>query len=199
MATAAIVSPLGLWPGRSLPPSTAFLAPARDQSPPRLPARLHRFGGSLQRHLAAALQWLWRQEGSPGQRARGLAAGVFMGCFPFFGLQMLLSVALASLVRGNHLLAAAGTWVSNPFTYVPLYWLNYQLGCLLLGPGTGWPGLEHLRDGGIWELGWAFANRLLLGSSLMGVLAAGVSGVACWRWLHHGEGPARKDEVVRNW
>ena len=78
-------------------------------------------GGLLQRGRAL-LAWLWAQEGSHGQRARGLAAGIFCGCFPFFGLQTLLGVALASVVRGNHLLAAAGTWVSNPFTYVPLYW-----------------------------------------------------------------------------
>ncbi|MFO0103826.1 MAG: DUF2062 domain-containing protein, partial [Cyanobium sp.] len=65
--------------------------------------------------LGAALSWL-------GERARGLAAGIFCGCFPFFGLQTLLGIGLASVLRGNHLLAAAGTWISNPFTYVPLYW-----------------------------------------------------------------------------
>jgi hypothetical protein len=109
-----------------------------------------------------------------------------MGCFPFFGLQIVLSVAVASLVRGNHLLAAAGTWVSNPFTYVPLYWFNYRLGCVLLGPGRGWPGVEELRGGGIWELGGGFALRLLLGSTTVGLVAATVAGLACWRWLRHG-------------
>ena len=58
--------------------------------------------------------WLWKQEGTPAQRARGLAAGVFCGCYPFFGLQIFLSVGVATLVRGNHLLAAAGTLVSKP-------------------------------------------------------------------------------------
>ena len=63
--------------------------------------------------------WLWRQEGTPAQRARGLAAGVFCGCYPFFGLQIFLSVGVASVVRGNHLLAAAGTLVSG--------WMSYRL------------------------------------------------------------------------
>jgi uncharacterized protein (DUF2062 family) len=121
-----------------------------------------------------------------------------MGCYPFFGLQTLLSVAVASLVRGNHLLAAAGTWVSNPLTYLPLYWFNYRLGCLLLGPGRGWPGLEQLRDGGIWELGWSFANRLLVGSTLVGLVAAGLSGLVCWRWLHH-TGTSGAEPSLRNW
>lgn len=196
MATAAIVSSLdcdGVW---FCPPTTELSAPDRHQSPPpRTPAP------SLllltRRRLTSWLEWLWRQEGSPGQRARGLAAGVFMGCFPFFGLQIILSVALASVVRGNHLLAAAGTWVSNPFTYLPLYWFNYQLGCLLIGPGRGWPGVEELRGGGIWNLGGDFALRLLLGSAAVGLAAATAAGLICWRWLRNGGGPAGK-EPLRN-
>lgn len=127
--------------------------------------------------------WLWRQEGSHGQRARGLAAGVFCGCYPFFGLQTILGIGLASLVRGNHLLAAAGTWISNPFTYVPLYWFNYQLGTWLLGPGQGWPNFQTLQQQGIWELGWSFTSRILLGSTITGVACAVLIGWWYWRWL----------------
>ena len=87
------------------------------------------------RRLRRWLVWLWQQEGTPGERARGIAAGVFSGCFPFFGLQTLLGVALASVVRGNHVLAAIGTWISNPITYLPLYWFNYQVDWYLLGEG----------------------------------------------------------------
>ena len=97
--------------------------------------------------------WLWRQEGTPGQRARGLAAGVFCGCYPFFGLQIFLSVGVASVVRGNHLLAAAGTLVSNPLTYLPLYWFNYLVGCRLLGPGQGGINLAELNRSSLWGPG----------------------------------------------
>jgi len=139
----------------------------------------------LLRPVRRALSWLWQQEGSAGQRARGLAAGVFCGCYPFFGLQTLLGIGLASLVRGNHLLAAAGTWISNPFTYVPLYWFNFQLGCLLIGPGPAWPGLAALQQGELAGLGWSFATRLLLGSTVTGVACASALGVGYWRWLQH--------------
>ena len=136
-------------------------------------------GGRLRRLLA----WLWHQEGSHGQRARGLAAGLFCGCYPFFGLQMLLSVALASVVRGNHLLAAAGTWVSNPFTSLPLYWFNYQLGCWLIGPGAGWPGLDDLQAGRIWQSGGGLVSRLLLGSTVVGVACSVLGGWLYRHWL----------------
>jgi uncharacterized protein (DUF2062 family) len=133
--------------------------------------------------LRALLTWLWAQEGSPGQRARGLAAGIFCGCFPFFGLQTLLGVALASALRGNHLLAAAGTWISNPFTYLPLYWFNYRLGCWLIGPADGWPGVSALRGDSLRTLGWSVASRLLLGSALVGLLASAAGGGLYWLWL----------------
>lgn len=147
------------------------------------------------RQLQRRLGWLWGQEGSPGQRARGLAAGVFTGCLPFFGLQIVLGVALAAAMRGNRILAAAGTWISNPLTTLPMCWLNYQIGVLLLGPGPAWPAIDDLDAETLKLLGWSFTSRLLLGSVLLGALAALVCGVVCWRWLHSRD---RQDALRRN-
>ena len=151
--------------------SLAFMSPFQP--------RARRIGRRLQHWIA----WLWAQEGTPGERARGLAAGIFCGCFPLFGLQTLLGIALATVLRGNHLLAAAGTWISNPFTYVPLYWFNYQLGCRLLGDGRSWPGGAPLSHGAVWQLGGQVASRLLLGSSLVGLASASLLGWGYWLWL----------------
>ena len=138
---------------------------------------------SLGRLIRQRLYWLWRHEGSHGQRARGLAAGVFTGCYPFFGLQIILGVGLASLVRGNHLLAAAGTWISNTITSLPLYWFNYQVGSWLLGPGPGFPSLQQVQEQGLWDLGLSFTSRLMLGSTVVGLLSAALIGGAYWSML----------------
>ena len=126
------------------------------------------------------LRWLWSQEGTPGQRARGVAAGVFCGCYPFFGLQTIFSIGIASLVRGNHLLAAAGTLISNPLTYVPLYWFNYQLGSWLLGTKTNAAVLNDLNRSNLWQQGWSFTQRLLLGSTVVGAVLALMLGIAAY-------------------
>ena len=39
------------------------------------------------------------QNGSPFFNAKGLAIGVFSGCFPFFGLQTLIGVFFAKLAK----------------------------------------------------------------------------------------------------
>ncbi len=113
--------------------------------------------------------WVWKQEGSPGERARGVALGVFSGCFPFFGFQTLIGIILAKALRGNLLLAAAATWISNPFTYLPLFWLNYKIGEIFLGVGKNVDGLQELSRQDLFEQGWIFSSRILLGSSVVGL------------------------------
>lgn len=135
---------------------------------------------ALGQRLRRWMNWLWEQEGSPGMRARGVAAGVFCGCFPFFGFQILLGISLASLVRGNHLLAAACTWISNPFTYIPLYWFNYRIGATILGSNQNLPELNQLSLINVWEHGWSFSSRLLIGSSVVGSLAAFICGAIAY-------------------
>ena len=152
-----------------------------DLLTPLIPRRRRR--RSWLRWLRQRLLWLWHQEGSPGQRARGLAAGVFTGCYPFFGLQIVLGVGLASLVRGNHLLAIVGTWISNPLTSLPLYWFNYQVGCWLLGAGPAFPSLDQLKDGEFLNLGASFTGRLMVGSTLVGLLSALLLGGLYWLLL----------------
>ena len=152
-----------------------------DLLTPLIPRRRRRRSGL--RWLRQRLLWLWHQEGSPGQRARGLAAGVFTGCYPFFGLQIVLGVGLASLVRGNHLLAIVGTWISNPLTSLPLYWFNYQVGCWLLGAGPAFPSLDQLKDGELLNLGASFTGRLMVGSTLVGLLSALLLGGLYWLLL----------------
>tara|TARA_Y100000813_G_scaffold174520_1_gene139331 strand:- start:41 stop:406 length:366 start_codon:yes stop_codon:yes gene_type:complete len=118
---------------------------------------------------------------------------VFCGCYPFFGLQIFLSVGVATVVRGNHLLAAAGTLVSNPLTYLPLYWFNYLVGCRLLGPGRGVINLAELNRSGLWAQGWDFTQRILLGSTVVGMVLAIASGWMAYRlFLRRGTRPVAR-------
>ena len=117
------------------------------------------------------------QNGSPFFNAKGLAIGVFSGCFPFFGFQTLLGVFFAKLAKGNIFLAAIGTWISNPFTYIPLYYFNYKVGSIFLNNSPNNILKENLVIDDLWKQGSIFSLRLLLGSSFVGLLLALVSGI----------------------
>ena len=116
------------------------------------------------------------QNGSPLFNAKGLAIGVFSGCFPFFGFQTLIGVFFAKLDKGNVLLAAIGTWISNPFTYIPLYYLNYKVGSIFFNTSSNKIIEKSLVIDDFWKQGRIFSLKLLLGSSCVGFLLALISG-----------------------
>ena len=116
------------------------------------------------------------QNGSPFFNAKGLAIGVFSGCFPFFGFQTLIGVFFAKLAKGNVLLAAIGTWISNPFTYIPLYYLNYKVGSIFFNTSSNEIIEKNLVINDLWKQGRIFSLKLLLGSSCVGFLLALISG-----------------------
>ncbi len=116
------------------------------------------------------------QNGSPFFNAKGLAIGVFSGCFPFFGLQTLMGVFFAKIAKGNIVLAAIGTWVSNPFTYIPLYYFNYKVGSIFLNNSSNTILEKSLDVDDLWKQGRIFSLKLLLGSSCVGILLALICG-----------------------
>ena len=122
------------------------------------------------------LSLIWRKDGSPLFNAKGIAVGVFSGCFPFFGFQTLIGVFLAQLVNGNIVLAAIGTWISNPFTYIPLYFLNYKVGLYFFSNSSNSVFNPNLIKESFWQQGWFFTSRLILGSTLVGLFFALIFG-----------------------
>ena len=59
--------------------------------------------------------------------AMGAAAGVFWAWIALPG-QTIGAIATAIVGRGNVPLATAFTWVSNPLTWLPCFWLAYEVG-----------------------------------------------------------------------
>ena len=133
---------------------------------------------NLIKRIRKFISWLWNQEGSPSQRALGFGVGIFSGCFPFFGLQTLMGVFLARIFKGNRILAAVGTWISNPFTYIPLYYFNYRVGSLLINKDKDIVDLSHITTNELWSQGWDLSYRLIIGSISVG-LVTGIIGGLC--------------------
>tara|TARA_B100000700_G_scaffold106393_1_gene120078 strand:+ start:119 stop:574 length:456 start_codon:yes stop_codon:yes gene_type:complete len=135
---------------------------------------------NLIKRIRKFISWLWNQEGSPSQRALGFGVGIFSGCFPFFGLQTLMGVFLAKILKGNSILAALGTWISNPFTYVPLYFFNYRVGSLLLNRNNFIVDFRHVNTNDLWSQGWYLSSRLLIGSTCVGLVIGFIGGICLY-------------------
>ncbi len=127
----------------------------------------------LGKRLRLTYLQLLRLRGNPKVIATGLAIGVFAGAFPFFGMQTIIAVALAAILRGSKVAAAAATWISNPITYVPFFVFNYKVGKLVLGveePLNLTLDLESFTY--FRELGAKFAITLLTGCFIVGAILA---------------------------
>jgi hypothetical protein len=69
---------------------------------------------------------------TPHRIALGAAVGVFVAWTPFYGLHMVLVVAISALLRANKVVGLPLTWLSNPVT-APVNLLCYWIGCRMLG------------------------------------------------------------------
>jgi len=147
---------------------------------------------------------------TPARIGRGCAAGLFAGMLPTLG-QIFLAALVAKLVRGNLLAAIMTSWLSNPFTALPIWYGCYRLGHALL-PSAKPPlsyddlavivaafGQLSLTDGlgALLTLLGGIMLPLLLGSVLTGLALAGLGWAAIppvVAWMHR-----RRAERRQRW
>ena len=90
-------------------------------------------GARLTRRLGAVL----RLDDSPSRIALALAVGVFISCTPFYGLQTLLSLGIATLFRLNKAATVTGAWLNLPWFAPLVYGLALHVGSLIVPDPQG--------------------------------------------------------------
>ena len=136
---------------------------------------------SLARRLAApvkrALVSLLQLRDSPESIAFGAAVGMFIGLTPSVGFQTVLALLASIHWRVNRTAALATIFVSNPFTTVPVYAVDYVIGKAILRGGPNLRELVeaareshglHARLGLLLQFGWP----LMLGGIILGLVFA---------------------------
>lgn len=114
--------------------------------------------------------------------SRGVAVGLFIGLLLPVA-QFLFAIAAAVLLRGHVPVSAACTFVTNPLTVTPIYWLAFQIGGYLLPPRH--QTLDTLETAGSWfaqVVHWAGAMGvpLLTGLAVMASVTAVVGYALVW-------------------
>lgn len=152
---------------------------------------------SWPRSLRYVMYRLIRMRAAPHQVALGCAIGVFTSITPLFGLQMILAVALAFLLRANIAASLLGTFFGNPVTWPVIWATTYTVGCAMLGvPGgldismlsqnveqfaeaVGRLSPELVLAAG--DILWPLVKPMLIGSMPIGILASIVFYYVCRR------------------
>ena len=83
------------------------------------------------------------EEASPEFIARGWAIGMFYGCLIPFGLQLMLSIPTAFILKGSKVGATIGTFITNHFTIFIIYPLQCYVGSILLQNGLSYATIKE--------------------------------------------------------
>jgi len=80
----------------------------------------------------------------PHAVALGVAIGIFVAFLPLVGVQTVVAIAVAALLRANKVVCVPLVWITNPITLGPIY-----AGCIWVGqkvlPGHGTSGDDVRR------------------------------------------------------
>jgi hypothetical protein len=128
--------------------------------------------GALRERLAA----LGRVDDPPWRIALALALGVFISFTPFWGVQTLLSLLAATLLRLNKAVTVTGAWLNLPW-FAPFVYA----GALALGRALV-PGAGDAR---------ALTIALLVGTTVLGAAVALVAWLVAFGVISHRRSPRR--------
>lgn len=130
---------------------------------------------------------------TPHRIALGVAIGIFWCWTPTYGIQMILTVLTAWLLRANKLVGVPFVWISNPVTIIPVYGPNLLLGQWILGKPVGnfnalynamrADGTLSTKIWNIWHEILPIFWELWVGSSIIATLLAGLSYFAVFRMV----------------
>ncbi len=70
---------------------------------------------------------------TPHALALGIAIGLWISLTPTVGIQMTLVFVLGTIFKANRIAGVAMTWISNPVTFLPMYYGYYLIGLWPLG------------------------------------------------------------------
>ena len=123
--------------------------------------------------------------GTPHSIALGTAIGLFVAWTPTVGIHMILVIALAVLFRANKAASLIAVYVSNPLTIVPMYWVEYKLGAIVMDQHLSYEELKEIVHShwteALWKLCVDLAVPMWLGGTVLALVCA-VPGYYLTRW-----------------
>ena len=144
-------------------------SPGSAGAPPDLPS-------TLRQKLRSAWTRLRGGSLSPGRAALSVGVGLFVGCLPIYGAQLLIVLLICVPLKLDAAVAYIATHLNNPFTLPLFLWLELDLGSWML-TGHGVP----LRLEDVKRLGLATAGaQIALGSAAAAVVLGGTGALVTW-------------------
>ena len=143
----------------------------------------------VRRAFVARLSAVLRLDDPPWRVALALAVGVFLSCTPFYGLQTVLSLGVATIFRLNKAVTVTGAWLNLPWFAPLVYGFALRVGAFVVPDLQGADVAaiaERLRTSSslsaanVIDLLRNVSLALLIGTAAVGLLAGAVTYVAAF-------------------
>ncbi len=143
----------------------------------------------------AILRTVLMLDDTPHSIALGTAIGMFIGMTPTVGIQMLLVMAFAFVtsrfLHFNRMAALITVYISNPITVLPIYWLDYQIGSMIVGGTLSYETLAGILEYNSIREWWAtivalfveIGVPLVIGSLIVASIASAITYPIIWYLL----------------
>ncbi|MBN2801975.1 MAG: DUF2062 domain-containing protein [Deltaproteobacteria bacterium] len=145
------------------------------------------------------LSYILHHKDPPKKVALGVALGMFVGMLPIMGIQMLAVTLIAFPLKANVKIAMAMVWISNPLTFIPLYWLNYKFGLIFVpnmkiswtefsgiltkASDWNWSAIEKSLNN-LMGIGADIFVPLWLGSLILGIIFGIIAYIVSFKWIN---------------
>lgn len=103
----------------------------------------------------------------PRHIAFSISLGILFGIIIPIGLQTLIIVPIAAILRANVYLSTSATLITNPITVVPIYYLAFKIGSYLTANELNWFEIEKIMNNP------SYNNLSSLGSNILFPLLLG--------------------------
>ncbi len=130
----------------------------------------------LRRKVRRWWRTLKHEKSSPEQLGAAVALGVFVGCSPFYGIQILLCFLLAALLRLNKIAVLLGVQITAPPTMPFFMFGSLQLGAWMVSGRWVPLSFDALRTTPLVSLVGRFAIFFAVGAFAIGALLAPIFG-----------------------
>ena len=108
-------------------------------------------------------KYLWSFKES--KVAPAILIGSVVAFLPLFGIQLLMVMAIALILKVNLPVLVGLQFISNPLTFVPIYLANYKIGSWLLNV-VGFEPMKETVSGSL----FTGVNSTMLGGAVLGTL-----------------------------
>lgn len=112
----------------------------------------------------------------PGRAAASVAIGIFVGCLPIYGVQLLVVLAVCVPLRLDAALAYVAAHISNPFTLPFVLAVEMEIGSLLLSGRHATFDLEAAKRLGVTTVG----AQIVCGAVVLGAVLGFVGALVTW-------------------